>query len=109
MFLRVTAALLVFAATISFANASLADEESFRAAGLRCEYLVDPLGIDVAQPRLSWRMESVNPAARGLRQSAYQILVAGDSTELEANRGDLWDSGRMESDQSTLVEYQGKP
>jgi hypothetical protein len=89
-------------------NALMAEEESFRAVGLRCEYLTDPLGIDVAQPRLSWQMESVDPAARGLRQSAYQILVAGDSAKLEANRGDLWDSGRTESDQSTLVEYRGK-
>ncbi len=109
MSLRVIAAFFAFVAMISFAKALSADEGSLRAAELRCEYLVDPLGIDVAQPRLSWRMEPVDPTARGLRQSAYQILVAGDSAELEADRGDLWDSGRRESDRSTLVEYQGKP
>ena len=44
---------------------------------LRCEYLTDPLGIDVAQPRLSWKLESGDlKPERGVRQSAYQILVA---------------------------------
>ena len=38
---------------------------ALRPADLRCEYLVSPLGIDVPQPRLSWRMEPADPAARG--------------------------------------------
>src|SRR3989304_3046955 len=44
---------------------------------LRCEYLVNPLGIDVVRPRLSWRLESAKPDARGQRQAAYQVLAAG--------------------------------
>jgi hypothetical protein len=42
---------------------------------LRCEYLENPLGIDVLKPRLSWKLEA-SPEARGLRQTAYQVLVA---------------------------------
>lgn len=74
--------------------------------GLRCEYLVDPLGIDVLQPRLSWVLQS---ALRGQRQSAYQILVASSAQRLSRNKGDLWDSGKVLSDRSIQVPYGGKP
>lgn len=73
---------------------------------LRCEYRVNPLGIDELQPRLTWRVES---AERGQRQTAYQILVASSAAALRQNRGDLWDSGRVASDQTVNVVYAGKP
>jgi alpha-L-rhamnosidase len=77
---------------------------------LRCEYLNDPLGIDVAKPRLSWTLNTVNPEVKkGIRQTSYQILVASSLDLLRKNQGDLWDSGKVESDQSVSVEYQGKP
>ena len=44
-------------------------------AHLLCEYRVNPIGIDIAAPRLSWHVES---AQRGQRQTAYRILVASD-------------------------------
>jgi len=72
---------------------------------LRCEYLSDPLGVDRLNPRLSWRIESPD---RGVLQSAYQILVADSKAELDADRGNLWDSGRVESGQSALVAYAGQ-
>ncbi len=73
---------------------------------LRCEYLVDPLGIDVINPRLSWELQS---SERGQRQTAYQVLVASTPEKLAADEGDLWDSGRVESNETIHVEYQGKP
>ncbi|MEI6780907.1 MAG: family 78 glycoside hydrolase catalytic domain [Verrucomicrobiota bacterium] len=81
------------------------------AAGLRCEYLENPLGIDVAKPRLSWLIVDPGPrtADRGVRQTAYQILVASSEGRLGEDQGDLWDSGKVESDQSIQVEYAGKP
>ena len=75
---------------------------------LRCEYLKDPLGIDMPQPRLSWVLDADKGAARGQAQSGYQILVARNRNELEANQGDLWDSGQVNSDQSIQVRYAGK-
>ncbi len=75
----------------------------------RCEGLRTPLGIDAAAPRLSWRLASGNAAARHQRQSAYQILVAGSVAGLAANRGDLWDSGRVESAEHLHIAYQGRP
>jgi len=76
---------------------------------LRCEYRVNPQGIDAIQPRLSWVLTPVNPLARGLRQSAYRILVASSEAALRANTGDLWDSGKTMSSDSIHVVYSGKP
>ncbi|MCC5804686.1 MAG: hypothetical protein JJU00_00030 [Opitutales bacterium] len=64
-----------------------------RIVGLRCEYSPDPLGIDVAEPRLYWRMESDE---RGQRQTAWRILVASSPDRLARDEGDLWDSGRVD-------------
>ncbi len=70
---------------------------------LRCEYFLNPVGIDAHQPRLSWQLDDPR---RGARQTAYQVLVA---TSPQISQGDLWDSGRIESDQSTHVPYGGTP
>ena len=90
---------------------------------LRCEYLANPLGIDAAKPRLSWVIDNPiseisNPKSkiqnpkldlpRGQRQIAYQVLVASTPELLAADRGDLWDSGKVASDQSIQIEYAGK-
>ena len=72
---------------------------------LRCEYLESPLGIDEPYPRLTWRVESV---ARGQKQSAYRILVAGDERTLDRGEGDLWDLGKVASEQTVNVAYAGK-
>jgi len=76
---------------------------------LRCEYRVNPVGIDVAQPRLSWKITAAQPLDRGVRQTAYQVLVASQPEILAAGKGDLWDTGRVQSDQSIHVVYAGKP
>lgn len=72
---------------------------------LRCEYRIDPLGIDVPLPRLNWTMTG---GSRGERQTAYQILVASSPQSLAAGKGDLWDSGRISTGQSSAVVYGGK-
>ena len=82
--------------------------ENVAPANLRCEYLENPQGIDITLPRLSWNLE-VSSEKRGLKQTAYQILVASSPELLSKNQGDLWDSGKVESDQSTQVAYAGKP
>ncbi len=76
---------------------------------LRCEFLKDPLGIDTLQPRLSWVLEPGKRPVRGEVQSAYQVLVARSLKNLKADVGDMWDSGRVSSDQSIGVRYAGKP
>ncbi len=72
---------------------------------LRCEYLKDPLGIDTTKPRLSWVLESDQ---RGQKQKAYRVLVASSEKNLSDDIGDLWDSGRVESDETAHILYAGK-
>ncbi|MFC1463162.1 family 78 glycoside hydrolase catalytic domain, partial [Verrucomicrobiota bacterium] len=71
---------------------------------LRCEYRVNPLGIDVAQPRLSWELRDDR---RGARQTACQLRAAGNAGDLADGKCLLWDSGRVEGDQSVHVSYEG--
>lgn len=73
---------------------------------LRCEYLVNPHGIDETTPRLSWTVETKR---RGARQVAYRLRVTSCPEKLAAGNADLWDSGRVESNQSTHLIYAGKP
>jgi len=73
---------------------------------LRCEYQVDPLGIDVERPRLSWWLKSPE---RGAKQTAYQILVASSLDLLRKGQGDLWDTGDVRKDESIQIAYGGKP
>ncbi len=73
-------------------------------SALRTEYLENPLGIDVRQPRLSWKIAEDR---RGVVQSAYQIRVALSERDLQGNRPVLWDSGRVTSDESTQRIYSG--
>ncbi len=85
--------------------ASQADS-NVRAVRLRCEYLTNPLGIDVVKPRLSWIVDS--PAA-GDSQSAWQVVASTSRKNLEKGIFDLWDSGKVQSDQSIQIEYGGIP
>ena len=78
-------------------------------AELRCEYLENPMGIDSRVPRLSWKLETRNSKAeRGIRQTAYRILVASSEKLLENGKGDLWDSGKVENDETIGIDYKGK-
>ena len=75
---------------------------------LRCEYLANPLGIDTTLPRLSWKLRAVDPEARRLRQTAYQVQVASSPEVLVAGDADLWDSGKVDSDETIGIVYAGK-
>lgn len=72
-------------------------------ANLRCEYRTDPLGLDAPHPRLSWELRS---DARSVRQSAYRIRVARTAEELSGG-APLWDTGRLASERSNQISYQG--
>lgn len=79
---------------------------SLSASGLRCEYRVEAIGLDVREPRLSWVLKSDR---RGDRQTAWQVLVASTPAPLAKHQGDLWDSGKVDNDQTLHVVYQGRP
>lgn len=75
-------------------------------SGLRTEMLEEPLGIESPEPGLSWRVAS---SRRGERQTAYRILAASDRRLLVEGRADLWDSGKIDSDETLHIPYKGKP
>ncbi|OXS53885.1 alpha-L-rhamnosidase [Cohnella sp. CIP 111063] len=69
------------------------------------EYAVNPQGLHVGRPRLFWKMEADTPACR---QKAYRIVAASSPERLDGEV-DLWDSGKVESDRSVQMAYEGKP
>ena len=71
---------------------------------LRCEYERNPLGIDNLHPRLSWIIRS---SQRSQSQSAWRILAASSPEKLKANRGDLWDSGKVKSENTCQINWKG--
>lgn len=81
----------------------------FNAVRLRCEYATDPIGLGETKPRLSWELSVADPLARGLSQSAWQILVASSPENLAQDRGDFWDSGRRASADTDNISYAGRP
>jgi len=82
---------------------------AIKPVNLRCEYRLNPIGVDVREPRLSWTLESVELNARGKRQTAYRIIVSSSLENLNRNVGDLWDTGKVESDETAQIPYAGKP
>jgi alpha-L-rhamnosidase len=74
---------------------------------LRCEYLRNPIGIDVTKPRLDWVLTGSPGTPRNMSQSSYHILVASSPEILARDQGDLWDSGEVKSDESTNIAYAG--
>jgi len=76
-------------------------ESALRIVSVRCEYRVNPLGIDVLRPSFSWKLEA---EARNVFQSAYRVVVA----TCENFKNIVWDSGKVLSDQSVHVEYEGQ-
>lgn len=81
----------------------------FAPVALRTEYLVNPLGMDMPEPRLSWQLQAGSERSRGLRATAYQVLAASSPALLIPSQADLWDSGEIVTDQTVLVAYRGKP
>ena len=73
---------------------------------LRTEYKVNPLGIDIRKPRLSWEIQS---DGRGVTQSAYQVRVARTERGLRTASNIVWDSGSVNSDESIHRAYDGPP
>lgn len=101
LFIDVFAAFAVFALVTSCSGGSL------NVDSLTCEWMEEPNSIDIASPRLSWINQVKSASVKGATQSAYRILVASSESLLSKGEGDLWDSGKVESDQSYLVPFAG--
>ena len=75
-----------------------------KATGLKCEYLVNPIGIDARHPRLTWLLAD---GRQGAAQTAYQLIVGTDSAAVSTGKGDNWLTAKVIST-ANLVSYQGK-
>ncbi|TCM89135.1 alpha-L-rhamnosidase [Paenibacillus sp. BK033] len=73
---------------------------------LHCEYNHNPIGIQTAQPRFSWELES---SKRNRRQVAYHIIISESAANALSGIGELWDSGKVESAETFHIEYAGNP
>ncbi len=79
-------------------------DKSFEIHSLSCEFQKKNAFIEIQQPRLSWKIVSDK---KGFKQAAYQLLVASSIEHLENNNADIWNSGKILKDHSTLVKYEG--
>ncbi len=101
-----SACLILLFACLIFHCCKRHDHEDIAVENLRCEMLVNPEGIDTRNPHLSWEICSNQ---RSILQQAFQVIVASSPEKLAAGDGDLWNPGRIESDRSVHVTYNGKP
>ncbi|HSC55099.1 MAG TPA: glycoside hydrolase family 78 protein [Phnomibacter sp.] len=85
--------LLIFA---SFLSAAILQAQPLN---LRCENLENPIGVDVSAPRFSWQLTGTG---RNIQQTAYEITV-------QAGKQIVWNSGKVNSAQSVMLPYAGKP
>ena len=70
---------------------------------LKCNNLVNPLGTG-SNPLFNWIVKS---SVTGQKQTSYQIIIASDQKMINSGKGDIWDSGKILSDQSAWVRYKG--
>jgi len=72
---------------------------------LQCYNMVNPLGIDSQIPILSWNLISKQ---RNVTQIAYRIIVSDNINSIKKNIGTIWDSKKVNANQSIQIEYKGK-
>ncbi len=72
---------------------------------LKCEHLVNPLGIDAPQPRFTWQITEVGAREK---QARYQVIVGTDSLAVNRGQGKSWTSPKTNSVQQLAI-YKGQP
>jgi alpha-L-rhamnosidase len=72
--------------------------------GLKCEYLVNPIGLDAPHPRFTWYLQDGRLDAK---QTAYQIDVATDSLALSKGGASIWQTAKINTAANLLI-YGGK-
>lgn len=87
--------------TLIFISANLNSQE-ISLYDLTCEHKKNPVGVDVREPRLSWKIKS--PGFNKM-QTAYSVRVSTDQKFSAPGR--VWESGKILSDESVLIPYKG--
>src|SRR4051812_22128267 len=101
--MRLFLSLITLSLLLPTQKLSAAAVEPCKPVELRCEYLINPLGIDATSPRLTWRLADIR---MGAYQKAYQLLVSNDSLSLLSNKMPLWNTGQVITDKTNVI-YKG--
>ena len=96
-------ALMLFTRTAQAAS----QKQTITPINLQAANKTEPIGIEQGSLVFGWTLQSQPAAARGVRQSAYRILVASSKQKLEQEIGDVWDSGRVTAQTFWLLPYHG--
>jgi alpha-L-rhamnosidase len=96
----------LLALSVLFAISCSSGKKGISVYNLRCEYLENPIGLDIVIPRFSWNLVSDK---RSVMQSAYRIIVSDDRNEILQEKGSIWDSGKEASDSNVNITYEGTP
>jgi len=96
----VVIAIVVFSIFISFNGG----KNQISPENLKCEYLINPIGIDEFKPRFSWQL---NAERNGASQKAYMLFIDTDSAEVADGKGKIWESGKVKSSLMPVI-YQGQ-
>ncbi len=89
--------------TLLFSTIAFCSVAQVKVQNLRTENLTNPVGLDDTKPHLSWQITSDK---RNVMQTAYEILVSESQSSLA--KGEVWNSGKVSSDQSTHIIYSGE-
>lgn len=112
-FLKSAACVLTCVSLCFFATRAYSDDDvktTLLAVEQQVENLTNPVGVGTPNPRLSWASRPTSTKdSFNKYQKAYQILVCSTPEKFEADEGDLWDTGKVESDNSLYIEYAGAP
>lgn len=79
--------------------------QALQVQNLQCGNTTNPLGVSAGEIRLSWQLAS---PGFNVMQTAYRVMVADSREKLLQGKVNVWDSGRILSDLSIQVPYQGK-
>ncbi|MBN1387570.1 MAG: family 78 glycoside hydrolase catalytic domain [Bacteroidales bacterium] len=96
--------ILIMITLIAFIITYCSFRENISVNGLRCEYLFNPEGIDKKCPRFSWILQS---GGFNKSQQAYQIFVSSSGKKLKRNIPDIWNSGKINGNETNQVKYAG--
>jgi alpha-L-rhamnosidase len=103
---RYRTAFLVLASFTSLTEA-MAQKQIIIPVTLQAANKTEPIGVEQASLVFSWTLQSRPATARGVRQSAYRILVASSAQELDRQTGDVWDSGQVAAPAYWQLPYRG--
>ncbi len=101
---KLSIVLVLFVLCTSFTGNVKESATSLKVSNLKCEYAINPLGMDVAAPQLSWCIES---SERGTFQNGYEIIMADSPEVLAENKGNIWETGMIGSSLSAGIRYSG--